>query len=40
MPLTKLGNKMMERLKNQYGEKRGIGVFYAMEHTHPKWREL
>jgi len=30
MPLTTKGRKVMRELKDQYGDKRGEGVFYAM----------
>jgi len=30
MPLTPKGRKVMRELKDQYGDKRGEGVFYAM----------
>lgn len=31
MPLNKAGNKMMNNMKKQYGDKKGKQVFYAME---------
>jgi hypothetical protein len=31
MPISKAGQKIMANLKKQYGEKKGEGVFYAME---------
>ena len=31
MPITKTGKKIMSNLKKEYGEKKGEGVFYAME---------
>lgn len=31
MPLSKAGKKIMANLKKQYGEKKGEGIFYAME---------
>jgi hypothetical protein len=30
MPLTSKGRKVMRELKDEYGSKRGEGVFYAM----------
>lgn len=30
MPLTSKGYRVMRELKDQYGDKRGEGVFYAM----------
>ena len=30
MPLTTKGRKVMRELQDQYGDKRGEGVFYAM----------
>lgn len=30
MPLTTKGRKVMRELKDQYGDRRGEGVFYAM----------
>jgi hypothetical protein len=31
MPMSKAGQKIMANLKKEYGEKKGEGVFYAME---------
>lgn len=31
MPMSKAGRKIMANLKKQYGEKKGEGIFYAME---------
>lgn len=31
MPLSKAGQKMMSNMKDQYGNKKGEEVFYAME---------
>lgn len=31
MPMSKAGKKIMSNLKKEYGEKKGEGVFYAME---------
>ena len=31
MPMSKAGKKIMANLKKQYGEKKGEGIFYAME---------
>jgi len=31
MPMSKKGNKMMNKMKKQYGDKKGKKVFYAME---------
>ena len=31
MPMSKAGRKIMANLKKQYGEKKGKGIFYAME---------
>lgn len=31
MPMSKAGKKIMANLKQQYGEKKGEGIFYAME---------
>jgi hypothetical protein len=38
MPLSKVGKKVMQNMKKEYGSKKGKQVFYAMEHTHKKWR--
>lgn len=39
MPLSKLGKKMKRTLIEEYGEKRGEKVFYAMLHEKPKWHK-
>ena len=31
MPMSKTGKKMMKSMKDQYGDKKGKEVFYAME---------
>jgi hypothetical protein len=31
MPLSKAGKKIKAKLEKQYGEKKGEGIFYAME---------
>lgn len=37
MPLSKLGKKIKRVMIRHYGKKKGTQVFYAMEHSHPKW---
>ena len=31
MPMSKAGKKIMSNLKKEYGDKKGKGIFYAME---------
>lgn len=31
MPMSKAGRKIMANLKKEYGDKKGKGIFYAME---------
>lgn len=31
MPMSKAGRKIMANLKKEYGDKKGEGIFYAME---------
>jgi len=33
MPLNKKGKKIMEKMKEEYGKKKGESVFYAMENS-------
>jgi hypothetical protein len=33
MPLNKKGKKVMEKMKEEYGKKKGESVFYAMENS-------
>jgi hypothetical protein len=33
MPLNKKGKKIMEKMKKEYGKKKGESVFYAMENS-------
>jgi tRNA A37 threonylcarbamoyladenosine dehydratase len=35
--LTKLGKMMRKKLIKEYGLKKGIQVFYSMEHKHKNW---
>jgi hypothetical protein len=39
MPLSKIGKKIMANMQKEYGKAKGKSIFYAMEHTHPKWRK-
>lgn len=38
MPLSDVGKRMLRKMEEEYGEEKGKSVFYAMEHTKPKWR--
>jgi hypothetical protein len=38
MPLSKVGRKVLGNMEREYGKEKGKRVFYAMEHTHKKWR--
>jgi hypothetical protein len=37
MPLSGIGKKVLRSMEKEYGKKKGKSVFYAMEHTNPKW---
>lgn len=35
--LTKQGKKMKRILTKEYGHKKGLNIFFAMEHKNPQW---
>ena len=37
MPLNYKGKKMLNILVKEYGKRKGLDIFYAMEHKHPEW---
>lgn len=39
MPLNKLGKKLHEQFRKEYGKIKGDRIFYSWEHKHPELKK-